>query len=107
MNQESKKSFVAVERVGAHDAIVFHGENGSRIILLEDSTSASGPQRLAFREMKKLMVERVVCQNAIQFVLDQLAPADGKPGQQHFLCSDCLHPSDDDKTVVDYLKALL
>lgn len=41
---------------------------------------------------------------AVEFVLSQLDPSDSKKGSQHILYSDCLHPIDDDKTVVDFLK---
>ena len=40
--------------------------------------------------------------NACQFVLKQLT--DEADGRQAWLCSDCMHPEDDNKTVVDLLK---
>lgn len=44
--------------------------------------------------------------NAIEYVLSQLAPP-GATDAQCRLYSDALHPTDDDKTVVDYLRGVI
>lgn len=59
------KPRITLERVGAHDAAVFNAENGSRIIMLEDSIGASGPQRLAYREMARLLAENSAMHKAL------------------------------------------
>lgn len=55
--------------------------------------------------MRKSIRERTL-EDAVQFVLDQLAP-EGDTEGQHVLYSTALHPFKDDKTVVDFLRESL
>lgn len=54
-------------------------------------------------EARAMLQHRDRLLHAVQTVLLHLAP-DGAGYTQHKLYSDCMHPTDDDKTIVDFLR---